>query len=379
MPILAPLSRQLALTETQLGVVITVAAAMLTVTSPLWGRALDRVGARTVILAGLALATVGLAGFAAAALFGLAGTTSPPITFTLLLVTRSVLFGAGLAALPVAALAAAGATEESARTRAVGLVGAVQGLSLVLGPAAGGALAVASLVLPLYVAPALTAALLLWMLVSRGTLPVAARQSANGSVRPWDPRVWPVLCVGFLLYLSLSLVQVVIGFLIADRLELDATATAGAVGIVLFACGVCLIAVQGFVVPRLGWPAVRLLRAGIPVAAAGLILLVFAAHLWSVALAFAVFAVGLGLAMPGFAAASTLAVGADQQGAIAGLVTATIGATFIVGPLLGTALYELSSILPMIAALVAAAAGWLLAWVSPTVRGVVREKSPVRG
>lgn len=61
-----------------------------------------------------------------------------------MLVTRSVLFGVGVGALPVAALAAASATttSEADRTRAVGLVGAAQGLSLVLGPAAGGALAV---------------------------------------------------------------------------------------------------------------------------------------------------------------------------------------------------------------------------------------------
>ncbi|MFS8104517.1 hypothetical protein LFM09_46185 [Lentzea alba] len=55
--------------------------------------------------------------------------------------TRSLLFGAGIAALPIAALAAASTTTtyEADRTRTIV---AAQGLSLALGPAAGGALPV---------------------------------------------------------------------------------------------------------------------------------------------------------------------------------------------------------------------------------------------
>ncbi|HEX8868848.1 MAG TPA: MFS transporter, partial [Lentzea sp.] len=45
-PTLGPLSRQLDLTATQLGLVFTVSAVAVTVTSPLWGWALDRVGLR---------------------------------------------------------------------------------------------------------------------------------------------------------------------------------------------------------------------------------------------------------------------------------------------------------------------------------------------
>jgi DHA1 family tetracycline resistance protein-like MFS transporter len=68
-----------------------------------------------------------------------------------------------------------------------------------------------------------------------------------------------------------------------------------------------------------------------------------------------VLSVGLGLAVAGFAAAASLGVGPEHQGSIAGLISATTGLTFIVGPLLGTALYEAEPIAPVLAAGVAAA------------------------
>lgn len=79
-------------------------------------------------------------------------------------------------------------------------------------------------------------------------------------------------------------------------------------------------------------------------------------------------AFGLGLAIPGFTAAAPLAVGPDQHGAIAGLVTATTGATFMVGPLLGTALYEVAPAAPVLASLIAVVGAWVFVWVSAAAR-----------
>lgn len=374
-PLLAPLSRELLLTETQLGLVITVAAVALTVSSPLWGRALDRWGVRTVLLTGLALATLGLLGLAVVAAIGIDGGTAPSMTFTLMLATRSVLFGAGVAAIPVAALAAvATSTEgEAERTQAIGLVGAAQGLSLVLGPAAGGALAVASLLLPLWLAPALTALVAVWVLATIKGIPRdASTVVASGKrIRPWDGRILPLLGIGFLLYLSLSFVQVIIGFLVADRLHLDAQQTAGAVGVALFATGLVLVGTQGALVPKLGWGPMRLLRVGVPIAIVALGVLAIAADLWSITAALALLGLGLGLAMPGFTAAPTLVVSAEEQGTIAGLVTATTGLTFIVGPVAGTALYELAPVAPVIAGMLAGVAALVVVWVVPAARRAV--------
>jgi MFS family permease len=372
-PVLAPLARELTLTETQLGLVITIAAATMTAASPLWGHVLRRLRLRTVLLLGLGLTAAGLAGFAVAVRLGLEEVTSAPVTLALMILTRGVLFGVGLAALPVAALTVAGlvTTGEADRTRATGLIGAAQGLSLVTGPAGGGALAAASLLLPLYVSPAICALLAVWVLVAVRREPAGEAASPRGKgprLRPWDARLWPLFAMCFCLFLSLGLVQVILGFLIADRLHVDPQATASGVGAALAVAGVMIVGVQGALVPALGWRALRLVRVGAPVAVAAFGLLAVAHSLWLIVAAFGLLGVGLGLAMPGVAAAPGLLVGPEAQSSVSGLVNAVIGATFMAGPLLSTGLYEIAPVAPVLAALTAAAGALVLTWVSPAAR-----------
>lgn len=371
-PLVAPLARALVLTETQMGLVVSVSALSLAASSPLWGRALDAYGPTAVLVSGLSCATTGLAGFAAAVYAGLHQGLEPTMVLTIMLVTRSVLFGAGIAALPVVAIAAATASarDQVQRTKSIGYVGAAQGLSLVLGPAAGGALAVATLMAPLIVSPIVLALLGVWV-AGRVRPDVRAGQAdtvPRERLRPWDTRVSAALSIAFLLYLSLALIQVVIGFLVADRLQLGPEQTAGAVGIALFLTGVVLVATQGALVPRLSWPALRLVHVGTPIVVASFMLLLAAGQLWTITAAFMFLALGLGLAIPGFTVLPTLAVDERQAGAVAGLITATTGLTFVIGPVAGTALYEVSEYAPIAASVAAATAAGIVAFSSRALR-----------
>ncbi|MCO1655157.1 MFS transporter [Pseudonocardia humida] len=352
-PVLAPLSREVGLTEFQLGLVITVAAVVFTLASLAWGRVADRWGHRRVLLTGLVLAAAGMAAFTVVCRWALAGGQAPEAVLLAMLLTRSVLFGIGVGAVPVAALSYVGSTTAGAeaRTRAVSMVGAAQAVSLVLGPGLGGALAVVDLLAPVHLAPVL---LVVAAVVVAALLPRAPRTAAAvdeprpvRSVAPWDARVRPFLVVGFLLYLSLGMMQVIIGFLVQDRLGSDSRDTAVAVGVAFFATGLVLVATQAVVVPRLRWAPAPLLRVGSPIAAAGFVVLALAAQLWSITAGMAIIALGLGLAMPGFSAGASLRVGPTEQGAVAGLVNATTGATFVLGPLLGTGLYTAAPALPI--------------------------------
>jgi MFS transporter, DHA1 family, tetracycline resistance protein len=366
-PVLAPLSRELRLGEVQLGIVITTAAAVLTAASLFWGRVCDRWGHRRVLLTGLTLCTAGLAGFAAVAAWAI-GTENPPAAAVLtgMIIMRSLLFGFGVGAVPVAALAyvAAATVGETERTRAVSLVGAAQAFALVLGPGVGGLLAAGTLLGPLYLAPVVLALITVVVAV---VLPREARAGGRRTfppartLSPLDPRLRRFLAIGFLLFLSLGTIQIVLGFLFQDRLRLDATATAAATGGAGFATGLVLVAVQGGLVPRLRWGPVRLLRVGSPVAAVGFGLLAVAPGFWSMTAGMMVAALGLGMALPGYTAGPTLALGPTEQGAVAGLVNATNGSTFIVGPLIGTALYAAGPALPVaLSSLLCLAAGALL-------------------
>jgi DHA1 family tetracycline resistance protein-like MFS transporter len=79
---------------------------------------------------------------------------------------------------------------------------------------------------------------------------------------------------------------------------------------------------------------------------------------------------GLGLVRPGSAAGASLAVTADEQGAVAGLLggLAVLGNVF--GPMLGTTLYTLSPRAPYVlnGVIMAAVLAFVLA--SPRIRGM---------
>ncbi|MEV6240460.1 MFS transporter [Lentzea sp. NPDC051838] len=359
-PTLGPLSLQLDLTGSQLGLVFTVASVSVTVASPLWGLALDAFGLRPVLAAGLGLSLVGLAGFAAASTLVADETLTPELTFVLALVFRSFLVGAGIAVLPVAALAVAGTTHEAWRTTAVGVVGAVQGLAGVIGPFLGGVLAIGSLLVPLFVAPAIALVLLIAVLVA-----VQPGKLANPQpmVRTQPGDLARVFGIGFLAHLALGLVSVAATLLAFDRRDggiLALTALA-------FVLGIGLVVTQGVLVPVLRWPADRLLRVGPPIAVAGCVILAAVPGTSATALALLVLAVGLGFALTGFAAAASLGVGPHRQGLVAGSVNATAGLSTLIGPAVGGALYSLTPVAPMIAAGVAAVLAAGLALMAPRV------------
>ena len=55
---------------------------------------------------------------------------------------------------------------------------------------------------------------------------------------------------------------------------------------------------------------------------------------------------GLGLIGPAIAAGASLSVSRDEQGGAAGLITACPAAGFVIGPILGGALYQLEPAYP---------------------------------
>lgn len=373
-PVLAPLAREVGLAEVAVGAIITVAAVVFTATALLWGRAVDRFGHRPVLLLGSGLALAGLVGFALVTQAAVAGTLTPGTALALMIATRSVLFGIGVGAVPVAAIALVAVTtpDEGTRTRGIGQIGAVQGVAVALGPALGGLLGFAGLLGPVWAAPAVVALVFAVLLVALPRTPSSGQAKTSRRrpepLRPWDRRLWPVLMAGLGLYLALSIVLIILGFLVQDRLDLDAAATVTATGAASFAAGIVLIGVQGVVVPRLRWPAAQLLRVGAPLAVAGVLALLIAGMLWLIIAALALMAVGMGLAIPGYTTAPTLLVGPDEQGAVAGLVQTVTGLAFVLGPITGTALYGLSPELPLAAAAASCTAAAAFVWLHPALR-----------
>ncbi|MFD9698611.1 MFS transporter [Lentzea sp. NPDC059081] len=347
-PLFPVLTHDLDLTASQYGLVLSISAAALALSSPLWGLALDFLGLRAVLIAGLALCVAGLAGFAAAVTLASGETLTPDLAFVAMLVFRSLVLGGGLASLPVAALAVAGTSYEAQRTGAVGLVGAASGLAAVLGPLVGGGLAVVSLMVPLYLAPVIALVVAVVVLVVVRPVPPVEQPPR---FQPWE--VLPAFGAGFLLHLSFGLAEVVVILLVKDRMQTDISA--GTTWLVPIVAAVGLLGAQAVLVPLLRWPAGRLMKIGAPVALAGYAVLAVAPSVLLVALGFLVVGLGVGLAVTGFAAAATLAAGPRHQGLVAGLVNATAGIAVVVAPMASGLLHDVEPNAPVIAAGVAAA------------------------
>lgn len=370
-PIIAPLAREVGLAEWQVGVTISAAAVMVVVTSQFWGRRSQAWGRKTVLMIALGAAVVSMTGFAVAAASGMSGVLAGGALFALFVLLRGVGFGSAIAAIPPTAQAyiADVTHDEETRTRGMAGVGAVQGVAMVGGAVVGGALAGFGLLVPLAVVPMLLALAFVLVAVRLRREERHELVADPARVSPLDPRVWPYLLAGFGMFTALGFMQVLIGFVVQDRLGLTAEATGLATGGSLLAAGIGMVVAQAVVVPRSGWSPPALLRIGTAVALAGFALLVLDAGLWPLIAATLLIGLGLGIAMPGYTAGPTLLVDRDEQGGLAGLIGATNGLTFVITPTASTALYGLWPPLPIIVGAAVMAVVFLFTLLHPRFRG----------
>jgi len=369
-PVLPPLARELGFSELALGSVWAVGGAGVVLASPFWGRRGVSWGHRAVLLVSLLGALVALLAFAVVAQAGLAGVLAAAPLFTLVLLTRGIVFGLAWAATPVTAQSyvADMTTGTAERVRGMSMIGAAQGLALAAGPALGGVLSLGGLLLPAYVAPVILA--LIAVLVAVGLPKPRARAVRPRAVRvsPFDRRMWPFLVTGFGLYLALAIVLMTVGFLVQDRLHLTTSRTGPVTSVVVLAGAAVIILVQVLVVPRLRWTPARLIRVGTIVMAAGMVGVTVAPNGMLIAAGMAVLGAGMGFGTPGFMSAPTLLATREEQGAVAGLVGSGSALAFMLGPLLGTGLYEIAPAAPYLLGALLLAGLAVFAFVHPGVR-----------
>ncbi|AFV76925.1 MFS transporter [Thermus oshimai] len=339
-PILGPLGRALGLSEPQVGAFSTAYALLQFLLAPYWGRRSEG-GRKPVLL-------VGILGFAASfflfglfAFLGFKGVLTGWGLFLALLLARLLGGAFSSATLPTAQAYVADVTGREERTGGMALLGAAFGLGVILGPALGAGLAsLFGLLAPVFFSAGLA---LLNALFVHLALPESRGKVTKEPARlsPWDRRVFPLLLLGFALNLSSVALEQTVAFHFQDRLGLDALKTAQRVGLALFFYGVVAVFIQGFLVRALRPPPRVLLLLGLPVGALGFLVLAFGQGFWALALGLVLQGAGQALAAPGVTAALSLAVGEEEQGAVAGLSSAAQALGRMLGPLLGTGLYRL--------------------------------------
>lgn len=356
--IVGPLARQLRLPAWQAGAAVTVGGVLWMLLSRSWGAASDRRGRRAILLTGVGGFALSYWAMCAVLVASLRFMPSALLVLSGLLLTRGAI-GAFYAAIPSTGQALiADYVPAQRRAGAMASLGAANAVGMVLGPALAAALAQYSLSLPLYVTALLPATgwLVLWKALPRQEHHATALPSA---LRVTDARLRRPMAVAFIAMFCVAIAQITVGFFAIDRLHLAPGPAARAAGIALTAVGIGLMASQ-LVVRKLDWSPLRLIRTGAVVSALGFGATAMAATPTWLAACYFVAAAGMGGVFPAFAALAANAVEGHEQGAAAGSVGAAQGLGIVLGPLIGTLLYEFGAGVPylLVALLLAGVALW---------------------
>jgi len=355
LPILAPLIRDLHLSVTQGGLMLSIGSVAMVAAAPLWGAVSDRYGRKTAILAGFLGVLAGYAAYTFAVVRGLSGAMSVTAIFLALTASRAFV-GAFLSAVPSGAQALmADVTSASERAGGMAIIGGATGLGLIIGPAVSGVLVAGGITWPLYAAIALCAlgavVAIVFLKAPRTVSPIRPERTRlfSAALQPW-------LFAGILLWVAIATIQISAGFYFQDRLHLDSETAARMLSVALTLVGTAMFVVQFLQVRLMRLTPRALVLSGAGAWTAGLVVLLSTANAPAYYVAYALLGLGAGLLLPGIMAGASLAVGHDDQGTAAALVSASQGMGFIIGPAASTVLYEWNEALPfwLLAALMAA-------------------------
>jgi MFS family permease len=342
--ILPPAARALGLSPFRISTIFAASASIWVFVSPWWGRRSDVWGRRPVILIGLLGYGLSMALLATTIQLGAAGVLSALAAYPLLVASRCVFALVGSGTGPASQAYIADRTTAAERAPGLAMVSAAMGVGETLGPALGAALATFGLVAPIYFVAGLAAvsALGIWFRLPEDGPPHATREEVPRRIGYADRRVAPFLAIVAALQAVRATTVITFALFLQDTFALTAAQAAQRAGMGFVALAAAGLAAQLGLVQRLRPTARAMIMWGVPLVLVAFVLLVGATSLWTTLVALAMLGLGLGLVRPGSAAGASLAVEADEQGGVAGLLGGLSVLGNVFGPMLGTTLYALS-------------------------------------
>ena len=349
--ILPPLAQELGLSEFQVGSIFAVSATIWVFSSAYWGARSDIWGRRPVILLGLVAFGVSMLGFASVLEIGLMGLLPPFAIYISLIGARSIfgIFGSG--AFPAAQAYIADRTTADERTQGMATLNAAFGLGAAVGPGIGAALTIFGGIAPLYFVGILgiSSAMAIWLLLPERSAP--HKREMPRPLSWFDPRVFPFVVFAVVQGTAGAIPIQTIAFLIRDMLHHTTTDTQQLSGVGLMCSAIASLFAQFVLVQRFRLTTTFLIYAGIIVGFVSNLLLmavVVAPNYGLIAFGLVLSGLGFGMLRPGFAAAASLAVSKEEQGAVAGITGGAGASGFIFAPIIGNSLYALNPALPYI-------------------------------
>jgi MFS family permease len=369
--ILPSLARKLGITEFQAQLPFAVSAAIWLFTSTYWGNRSDHWGRKPVILMGLVAFGVSFASFAIFAQLGVSRLLAVAYAYPAMIAARAIygLFGSG--ASPASQAYVADRTTRAERTQGVATINAAFGLGTTFGPVFGSVLVALGMFVPYYFTAvvAFASAASIWFLLPERTRPKLRLEEKPAAKLRWlDGRILPFVIFGIGISTAGAIPIPLAGYLFIDVLHISIADAPQYTNVGLLASALAAFFAQMVIVQRFNMSARTLIRWGTFIGFVSFALFAVAGQLGPLVTAFVVSGLGFGMVRPGYGAAASLAVDPEEQGAVAGIMSATSAAGFILGPLIATKLYKISPAVPFWFGALLMAALFLYAVLSPHLK-----------
>ncbi len=372
--VVPPIARQIGLSDFLVGFIFSGSAALWVLTAPRWGRVSDQRGRKPMIL-------IGMSGFVFSMLFfglvwelGIAGVVRGWPLFVLLALTRAIYGAIGSAGPPSAQAYIADRTTKANRTAGMAGYSASFGIGSVLGPGFGAMVSVLSPAAPFFamaVIGALMGGAVLFFL--QESTPPKERQKPK-RIHFYDKRIRAFLVIGFLFGLINAVPLQTIGFYFIDRLGFSLEVAPQMVGVGLMANAMASLFSQLVIVQRFKLPPKHLLRIAPILILCGHSLIFLSSQMGPVIFGLMLGGFGVGLGLPGYNAATSIAVEPEEQGGAIGLSHSMMAAGFIFSPMIAFSLYPIAPQLPYVFTVSLACVIALVAFTTESVRNAVPDE-----
>jgi MFS family permease len=375
--VMPAIGREIGIADFWVALAYTWSAVLWVALAPFWAEKSDRHGRKALTIMGVSGFVVSMLLCGIALFAGLHGWIGGALTFGLFAIFRAIYGSLGCATPSATQAYLASRTRRSGRVAALSALSSSFGLGTIIGPAVAPlfVLPLVGLAGPLFafaaIALGVAAAIIVWLPNDRygrrsgrgaamsypslatpptGASVVAATAPRRARRLKWsDPRIRPWIVAGVAAGHAQAAILTCLGFFVIDRLHLAPWGSEGPISIVMMAGAAATLGAQWGIIPRLNLEPRAMILWGALIAASGLLGTMLSGDLYGITIGFAVASLGFGFTRPGFTAGASLAVPLAEQGAVAGVITAANGNSFVLAPGLGIALYTLGPNLPFIA------------------------------
>ncbi|WP_312159679.1 MFS transporter [Acinetobacter sp.] len=348
LPLLAPLVRQLKLSELQGGAMVSGGALLMAIAAIYISKNQNKFSIYQLLSLGFIGMTITWGIFTAVLVYGLSVQVSLISLFGLLMLARA---GTGVfMAMPQIALQTYVMTryaDEQQRSQTMSKFGALNSVGVIIGPFLTTLLLAWGILAPLW------AAIIILSLISLVIMFGFERSISLQSSQPDHllietnstsdfsvQQCFAWLLLGFSLYLAIVTVNLTAGFYIQDHFHMSIAQSAVYFSQCSLIVGIALVVMQSLISKYLQWSVYRLLWVGILSMTAGLLISVLTEQIRIFQSSYILYGIAVACLIPAFTTGAAQNAPKMLQAKVASWCTAIQALSFVLGPIVSTGLYQ---------------------------------------